>query len=132
SWPVAPRCIETISSRNVAPGSLKTLRLLQGLRSNFYLHGADSITASRKALAGLYGMVQRHAAMLAFVEAFWAMGVVFLLMIPFLPLLQYAEKKPVRKTQELHKVDAKAIQGTPSPDEEEQEAVAEDHHVVLH
>src|SRR5215831_13840135 len=34
---------------NVTSGSLETLRLLQGLRTNFYLHGADSVT-SRKAL----------------------------------------------------------------------------------
>jgi len=37
----------------------------------------------------MYGMLQQHAAMLAFVEAFWVMGVVFLLMIPFVPLLRY-------------------------------------------
>ena len=118
---------------NVTPGSLQTLRLLQGLRANFYLHGADSLTASRKALAALYGMVQQHAAMLAFVEAFWIMGVVFLLMIPFLPLLQYTRKRPTAKPATmLHKVDAKAIQGTPLPDEEEKEAVPEDHHLVLH
>ena len=40
-------------------------------------------------------MVQQHAAMLAFVEAFWVMGVLFLLMLPFLPMLQYF--KTVRK-----------------------------------
>ena len=118
---------------NVTAGSLQTLRLLQGLRANFYLHGADSVTASRKALAALYGMVQQHAAMLAFVEAFWLMGVVFLLMIPFLPLLQYTKKTPAAKpATKLHKVDAKAIQGTPLPEEEEKEAVSEDHHLVLH
>jgi len=38
--------------------------------------------------------VQQHAALLAFVEAFWVAGVVFLLMIPFLPLLQYAKRVP--------------------------------------
>ena len=38
-----------------------------------------------------------HAAMLAFVEAFWLMGVVFLLMLPFLPLLQYSKAVQVPK-----------------------------------
>ena len=61
------------------------------MRANFIAHGVDAVTASRKALAALYGMVQQHAAMLAFVEAFWLMGVVFLLMLPFLPLLQYVK-----------------------------------------
>ncbi len=81
---------------NITPGSEQTYRMLQGLRANFYVHGADAATASRKSIAAIYGMVQQHAAMLAFVEAFWLMGVVFLMMLPFLPLLQYskAAKKP--------------------------------------
>ncbi len=75
-------------------GSPQTLSLLQGLRANFYAHGADAVTASRKApIAAIYGMVQQHAAMLAFVEAFWIMGVVFLLMIPFLPLVADTRKR---------------------------------------
>jgi len=82
---------------NVTAGSPQTLRLLAGMRANFYAHGADSVTASRKAIAAIYGLVQQHAAMLAFVEAFWLMGVVFLLMIPFLPMLQYSKKKPAPK-----------------------------------
>ena len=68
---------------NVTTGSPQTLRLLQGLRASFISHGIDGVTATRKALAALYGMVQQHAMMLAFVEAFWLMGVVFLGMLPF-------------------------------------------------
>ena len=119
---------------NVTPGSLETLRLLQGLRANFFLHGTDSVTASRKALAALYGMVQRHASMLAFVEAFWVMGVVFLLMIPFLPLLQYAKKKPASKAAtKLHKVDPKAIQTALLAEEKiPQETPEEEPHLLVH
>jgi hypothetical protein len=62
-----------------------------GLRANVYAHGIDGVTASRKASAALYGMVQQYASMLAFVEAFWVMGMVFLLMLHFLPLLQYSK-----------------------------------------
>ena len=79
----------------ITAGNIETLRYLQGLRANFYAHGTDAATASHKALAALYGMVQQHAGMLAFVEAFWLMGVVFLTMLPFLPLLQYS--KPARQ-----------------------------------
>jgi DHA2 family multidrug resistance protein len=79
---------------HITPGSGQASRMLQGLRADFYAHGVDAATASRKALAAVYGLVQQHAAMLAFVEAFWIMGVVFLLMVPFLPLLQYS--KPIR------------------------------------
>ena len=83
---------------NIHPGSGQTYQMLMGLRANFYAHGVDAVTASRKALAAMYGMVQAHAAMLAFVEAFWVMGVVFLLMLPFLPVLQYT--KPARASKQ--------------------------------
>ena len=46
-------------------------------------------TAQRKSLAAVYGMLQKHAAMLSFVEAFWVMAIIFLGMLPFLLLLQY-------------------------------------------
>ena len=51
---------------NVTAGDLQTLRLLRGMQANFYAHGADAVTASRKSLAALYGLVQEHASMLAF------------------------------------------------------------------
>jgi DHA2 family multidrug resistance protein len=79
---------------NITAGDSKTLMLLRGMQANFYAHGTDAVTAARKSLAAMYGLVQQHAAMLAFVEAFWVMGVVFLLMIPFLPILQYSKRKP--------------------------------------
>ena len=93
---------------------------------------SDAATAARKSLAAMYGLVQEHAAMLAFVEAFWLMGVVFLLMIPFLPLLQYSKRKPQppgpdRRTASLQKVD---------PDRFSQEIPEdipeEEHHLVMH
>jgi MFS transporter, DHA2 family, multidrug resistance protein len=74
---------------NVRAGDVKTISLLRGMKANFLLHGADPVTASHKALGAIYAMVQQHASMLAFVEAFWVMGVGFLLMIPLLALLQY-------------------------------------------
>jgi DHA2 family multidrug resistance protein len=121
----------------VTAGDAETMKMLHGLQANFYLHGADAVTASRKALGAIYGMVQQHAAMLAFVEAFWIMGVVFLVMLPFLPLLQYSKLKHPAKA---------ALQSQPalSPadipegwlDDLEQaprEPVAdEDEHLVLH
>ena len=77
---------------NVTWGSLKTRQMLMGMQGWFHLHGSDNYTASRKALGAMYGLVQRHASMIAFVEAFWIMGVTFLLMLPFLLLMQY--KRP--------------------------------------
>jgi hypothetical protein len=64
--------------------------VLRGLQSWFQIHGFNSVDASKKALAAIYGMVQQQAAMLSFVEAFWIMGVIFLLMLPLLFLLRNA------------------------------------------
>jgi DHA2 family multidrug resistance protein len=71
----------------ITPADLSANTMLQGMQSWFHLHGFDSYTASRKALGAMYGMVQAHASMLSFVEAFWVMGIMFLAMLPFLLLL---------------------------------------------
>ena len=83
---------------NIAAGDLETRRMLEGMRNWFYLSGADSYTAFRKSLGALYGMVQKHASMLAFVEAFWIMGVLFAIMIPFIFLLRNSRAKAVPPT----------------------------------
>ncbi len=78
---------------NITAGNLSAMRALQGLQAQFHLQGFDSVNARNKAIGAMYGMLQRHASMLAFVEAFWVMGVVFLLMLPFLPVLQYTKRR---------------------------------------
>jgi MFS transporter, DHA2 family, multidrug resistance protein len=122
----------------VTAGSSQTQQMLYGMRANFIAHGADAVTASRKSLAAMYGLVQQHASMLAFVEAFWLMGVVFLLMIPFLPILQYDRKKRAARP-----AGKGAAAGTTS-DEKQLVSTAdleipqelpeelEEHHLVLH
>jgi DHA2 family multidrug resistance protein len=118
---------------NVTAGSGETARLLQGMRSNFIAHGIDSVTAGRKALAAVYGLVQQHAAMLAFVEAFFVMGVVFLLMLPFLLLLQYSKVK--RSREGVTAPAAKIMASDVSPKwahESAQDTYDEEHHLVMH
>jgi MFS transporter, DHA2 family, multidrug resistance protein len=78
---------------NIQPGSVETRRMLEGLTSLFHANGADYATASRKALGAMYMMVQRHASMLSFVEAFWLMSVLFFAMLPFLLLLRNPHPK---------------------------------------
>ena len=72
----------------VSPGNLRTIEVLRGLETWFYRRGFDHYTASRKAVGAVYGLVQQHATMLSFVEAFWVMGVIFLLMMPFVFILR--------------------------------------------
>jgi DHA2 family multidrug resistance protein len=79
---------------NVTYGDLETRKLLTGLQAWFHSQSADAVTANRKALGAIYGLVQRHASMLSFVEAFWIMSIMFLAMLPFLLLLRYRPHEP--------------------------------------
>ena len=115
---------------NVTAGDTKTLMILRGMQANFVAHGSDAVTASRKALAALYGLVQEHASMLAFVEAFWLMGVVFLLMIPFLPLLQYTKRKPAPPPSKSERVLVRGEMQNESGTAQDQSE--EEPHLVLH
>ena len=110
----------------VTAGNLQAARLLHGMHANFVAHGADAATAWRKAYAAMYGLVQEHAAMLAFVEAFWVMGVVFLLMLPLLPLLQYSKPaKPASKPAEVPDIPKGWL-------DDLQHEAHEEEHLVMH
>jgi DHA2 family multidrug resistance protein len=116
---------------NVRAGDVTTWRYLAGLRAHFHAVGADNVTASRKALGAVYGLLQQHAAMLAFVEAFWLMGVVFLLMLPFLSLLQYSKRPKPETPREVNRV---AFPGGEEPEAGTlpEEAREEEGHLLLH
>jgi MFS transporter, DHA2 family, multidrug resistance protein len=75
---------------HVTSFDVSTQMMLRGMKSWFQMHGSNSVDAARKSLGAIYGMVQRQAAMLSFVEAFWVMGVIFLCMTPLLFLLRNA------------------------------------------
>jgi DHA2 family multidrug resistance protein len=89
---------------HITSGDLALREMLTGMQGWFYSHGVDAVTAQRKSFAAAYGMLQAHAAMLSFVEAFWVMGVIFLGMLPFLLLLQYKKQaiKPQRQGNPRH------------------------------
>jgi DHA2 family multidrug resistance protein len=82
---------------NITAGNLKTRTMVAGMQAWFQSHGLDAAGAHRKALAAVYGLVQQHASMLAFVEAFWVMAVMFFALLPFLLLLRYSKAKPQEK-----------------------------------
>ena len=102
---------------NISAGKVQTRALLQNMQAWFHANGADTYTASRKALAAVYGMVQRHAAMLSFVEAFWVMGVMFLVMLPFIILLRNPRPKP--RSQVRAPAEPPSVEVRPESQEEE-------------
>jgi DHA2 family multidrug resistance protein len=67
-----------------------TQLMFQNLRSAFVARGSDLVTATARANAALFGMVQKQAAMIAFIDGFKFLAVVFLVLLPLVFLM----KKP--------------------------------------
>jgi DHA2 family multidrug resistance protein len=61
---------------------------LKGLQSDMMAHGLDAQSAMHRAYGAVWGMVQRQAAMLSFVDTFRAMAIVFLLVLPILLVMR--------------------------------------------
>jgi DHA2 family multidrug resistance protein len=55
-----------------------------------YAAGASLPDAQARALGLAYGLLQRHAGMLAFVDNFWLMGLTFLSLIPLMFMMKKA------------------------------------------
>jgi len=79
-----------ILSRNITPYNPASTSLLNSIKSALVMRGSDLYTASMQAYGAVFGMMQREAAMLAFVKAFRLLGAMFFLMIPLVLLM----KKP--------------------------------------
>ena len=75
---------------DVTPYSPVTQQRVAALKGAFVARGIDGATADRKALAALYGMVQRQSGILAYNRIFFIVGFAFLLVIPLLLII----KKP--------------------------------------
>jgi DHA2 family multidrug resistance protein len=58
------------------------------MRAAFMAAGADMVTATQRAYAAMFGMLQRQASMVSFVGLFQTLGIVFLLLIPLVLLMK--------------------------------------------
>ena len=72
---------------NVSIYNQHSQQMLQQMKWWFMSRGSDAYTAGRQALGAMYGLVQRQAAMMSFVEAFWIMAVIFWAVVPMVMLL---------------------------------------------
>ena len=66
--------------------------MLDQMRAAFMAAGADVATATSRAYAAMFGMIERQVAMISFVYLFRVLGFVFILLIP-LVLLMHRPKK---------------------------------------
>jgi DHA2 family multidrug resistance protein len=90
-------------SQNVTPGSSLVRALVHGLQTKLISGGTDAFTAHRKALGMIYGMTQRQASLLSYIDNFRLLGVLALICCP-LPFFFVA----VRKKAPVAKMDANA------------------------
>ena len=55
--------------------------------------GSDAYTAAQQAYGAVFGMIQREAAMLAFIKSFRLLGALFFAMIPLVFLMRKPRQK---------------------------------------
>jgi DHA2 family multidrug resistance protein len=64
------------------------------MRGAFIAAGADTQTATNRAYAALFGMVQRQATMVSFVTIFQLLGFLFVVLIPLVLLMSRPKGRP--------------------------------------
>ncbi len=77
-----------ILGSHVNPYDPSTQLMFQNMRSAFMAAGADMATATQRAYAALFGMVQKQAAMMAFIDGFKVLAFVFVILLPLVFLMQ--------------------------------------------
>ncbi|HET9783545.1 MAG TPA: DHA2 family efflux MFS transporter permease subunit, partial [Terriglobales bacterium] len=73
---------------NVTAANPTLQHMLAGFKAMLIARGEDAATAARQALGAVYGLVQQQSALLSYVETFWLLAVIFLLMIPLVLLMK--------------------------------------------
>jgi MFS transporter, DHA2 family, multidrug resistance protein len=69
---------------DMTPFSPNYMQALAGIAHTLATRGASAAQAMAQAQGVLYGMLQRQSSMLAFVDSFWLLGVIFLAVIPLM------------------------------------------------
>jgi len=75
-------------SANVTPYDPATQSMLAQMKGAFMAAGADATTATARAYAAMAGLLQRQAAMVAFVGIFQLLGLMFIVLIPLVLLMK--------------------------------------------
>ena len=78
---------------HVTPFTSGAATMMKGIGAGMVAKGQDPVTAMKQAHAALFGLVERQAAMLSFVDTFRLMGLIFLLLLPLLFLMKRPSQK---------------------------------------
>jgi DHA2 family multidrug resistance protein len=84
---------QSLLAAHVTDSSPFTRQALEQARGLFLRGGSDPATASRRALAMLYGLVQQQATLLSFLSVFRLMGFLFLLIIPLVFIIRRPNRR---------------------------------------
>ncbi|HEY1938659.1 MAG TPA: DHA2 family efflux MFS transporter permease subunit [Candidatus Angelobacter sp.] len=95
--------VTTISSRhsqihtntlgaNVTPYNPIAQNMMAQMKAAFMARGMDAATATRQANAGVFGMVMRQASMMAYVDVFFLLAIMFAACLPLIFLMKKAPK----------------------------------------
>jgi MFS transporter, DHA2 family, multidrug resistance protein len=68
--------------------SAEARSLLDGRYQGFVAAGPDPYTATQRAYAAAFGVVQRQASMLSFVDLFRGLGIIFVCLVPLVLLMK--------------------------------------------
>src|SRR5207244_13380771 len=79
---------------NVTAYSPAAQQMFDGIKSAMMAAGADAATATARAQAMLFGLVQRHASMVAFVGIFQLMGIAFIALVPLVLIMKRPGRAP--------------------------------------
>jgi DHA2 family multidrug resistance protein len=93
--------------------SADTARRLKEWTDHFLSQGSDSFTAGRQALAMLYRSTTGQAQVMAYVDDFWLIALIFLAILPLIPLMRRvhaAENERVRES-------SGRVEALPAPEE---------------
>ena len=87
---------------NVTAYSPAAQQMFNGIKGAMMAAGADAATATQRAQAMLFGLVQRHASMVAFVSIFQLLGIAFLVLVPLVFLMRRPGRAPSRDAAAAH------------------------------
>jgi MFS transporter, DHA2 family, multidrug resistance protein len=80
---------------NMTPYNPKTRAMMSQFAAGMRAHGSGSGTAARQGYTALFGMIERQATMLSYVDVFQLLAIIFLLMVPLVMLM----KRPASGTK---------------------------------
>ncbi len=90
-----------------------TARRLKEWTAHFMSQGADAFTAGRQALAMLYRSTTEQAQVMAYADDFWLISVVFLAILPLVPLMRRVHTEQNERARE----SPGRVEALPAPDD---------------